>query len=295
MSVTDRKVETPPSGHRTLIGSRFSNAAEAYDREAEVQRLAAASLAQRIEAVVAPELWSDVDFCGLELGCGTGFLTRHLTTLSVAGSWTLSDIAPGMIAKCRQNLNRWSRSPRCLFNFRELDLYELSDVERYDLVVSNFSLQWMQDLQNWLPRVLKSLKPGGRFLFNTLGRNSFEAWQRKLEAAEHSQRPFPGPPNWATLEDFETVVGDFAAEHLTEFQLDSAVKNWDQRFDGILSFFRHLKAIGANSVPGAKASRLGFSELREWRNQCSDEAITLNYEVIEIQIQKSPVQRVGGR
>ncbi|WP_154399134.1 methyltransferase domain-containing protein, partial [Bordetella pertussis] len=75
------------------IGQRFDRAAARYETHAEVQRHAAEQLAERIAALPLP-----AEPRILEIGCGTGLLTRALARRLGRADWTITDIAPAMLA-----------------------------------------------------------------------------------------------------------------------------------------------------------------------------------------------------
>ena len=80
---------------RGRIAAAFGRA-DAYDDAALVQRAAAAQLARWVGQAVLP-----ANPRILELGCGTGFLTKSLSERLGRARWTVSDVAPAMVARAR--------------------------------------------------------------------------------------------------------------------------------------------------------------------------------------------------
>ncbi len=129
------------------VAYRFSAAATSYDAVAQVQRRAAERLAECVPPYPAPHHMVD-------LGCGTGVLARALLRVWPETRLTGIDLAPGMVAACRET---WP-----WHTFRCADLPTAPVPEDADAVVSSFALHWLADgpavLRDWTA----ALPPGGR-------------------------------------------------------------------------------------------------------------------------------------
>ncbi len=75
---------------RKRISRLFSRATGTYDKAAMAQRNIAAKLAIMLDEYI--QISGFVPSVGLEVGCGTGLLTRHLQRLCGTAHWTLNDI-----------------------------------------------------------------------------------------------------------------------------------------------------------------------------------------------------------
>lgn len=127
----------------------FSAAADTYQRWAVPQSQSAARLVE----LLPPEAdWRLV----LDAGCGTGVLLGHLVERFPAASLVGVDIAPGMIESCRQTLGG---SPR--LSLVVADLEEFRHKQPFDLVASNFCLQWLPDTARSIARLGRLLRPAG--------------------------------------------------------------------------------------------------------------------------------------
>lgn len=131
------------------IRDNFSRAAAAYDAWASHQKLAAARLAGhipdhgRVKAI-------------LELGCGTGLLTGHLSRRFPHARITALDPAPGMIQRCRSN-----PETATLARYVETGAEDFKPGRPCDLVASSLSFQWFPDREAILHTMAASLSPGG--------------------------------------------------------------------------------------------------------------------------------------
>jgi DNA-binding transcriptional MerR regulator len=105
----------------------------------------------------------------LEIGCGDGTLwIDNLTKLPPHIHITLSDISEGMLRDARRSIGM--NDPR--FSFEAFDCHCIphKDVS-YDLIIANHVLFYCEDLQTVCSEVMRSLKPGGRFICSTYGSN----------------------------------------------------------------------------------------------------------------------------
>ncbi len=150
------------------IASSFGAAVETYDLAAVLQRHAARRLADRIIRLRLP-----AGFRALEIGAGTGWLARRLCDRLGAGEWVISDLSPEMLERCRANLGAVSNT-----SFRCMD-GEFPDIDGpFDLIFSNLTFQWFDDIRAAVPRLAGLLAPGGSLAFTTMTRDSAREWRR---------------------------------------------------------------------------------------------------------------------
>lgn len=192
------------------IAARFGARAGSYEQHAGLQMAVAGRLAALLPDFDRPHV--------LELGCGTGLLSRHLVARYPRGNFVLTDAAPAMIAECRRNLSG-TRGPR--IRYEVMDAGEAGDHMGLDLIVSSMALHWLPDPAATLERLRALLAPRGMLLFATLGPNSFVEWRAILDAES-----LP-----SGIADIPTLPGIVEEEHLTPDN-DS------------LSFLRRMKAVG---------------------------------------------------
>jgi trans-aconitate 2-methyltransferase len=105
----------------------------------------------------------------IDLGCGTGELTRILHEKFQIGETLGVDSSAKMIEKAivqgkisEQTLPSANETRRLRFEIGDIENF--SAVGQYDLIFSNAALQWCGDHENLFTRLKRALKPGGQLL-----------------------------------------------------------------------------------------------------------------------------------
>lgn len=224
------------------IGARFGASAGGYDRHAGVQREVASRLAARIARLdlpVRPRI--------LEIGCGTGLLTRMLGEHFPEADWTITDVSPAMLEQARRRLRLGG-----------VARYQVMDGENpgleggpggFDLICSSMALQWFDDPAQGLARLAALLAPAGHLAVALPVAGTFAEWRRAHETAGLCPRtiPFPRPG------DLRMACESMAARIDVERIVDEC--------GGALAFLRGLKGVGA-TVSRAGSRPLSLPALR---------------------------------
>lgn len=105
----------------------------------------------------------------LDIGCGDGKITAHISKLVPDGSVLGIDISPDMISFAR--LRHSSDLFRNL-RFEQGDALDLRFQEEFDIVVSFACLHWIRDHLSVLKGICRSLVPSGRMLVQCGGRGN---------------------------------------------------------------------------------------------------------------------------
>ena len=122
----------------------------------------------------------------VDLGCGTGELTRQLADALPNSDVTGLDSSPQMLEKAGS-----FSSPN--LRFVQGDQAQLTG--EWDLVFSNAALQWSENHAQLIPRIFRALKPGGQIVVQVPSNHNHISHQIIRETAN--------------AEPFRTILGGF--------------------------------------------------------------------------------------
>jgi len=136
---------------KSNVAANFSAAANTYNSWAEVQVLSAKDLiAQLPESISARR--------GLDIGCGTGLLSRMLIERFGDLRLTGIDLAPAMADTCRQ---QWPPNTGHKFICTDAEAYSTDNL--FDVIASNFAFQWFDNKDQTIAHFTRQLNAGGVF------------------------------------------------------------------------------------------------------------------------------------
>ena len=211
------------SGRKQRISDAFGAAADHYDDHAGPQRMAAAlvaDLAQRQRPGAVERI--------LEIGCGTGLLTRDIQARWPTAELIVTDLSPAMLDKVQMG---GLVAGTFLAMDGEAPLFE---GEWFDLILSSLSFQWFEQLDAAIARLVGLLRPGGSLIFSTMGQGSFSRWR----AAHAACGLTAGVADYPALDDLRAILAGYADAFA--FDEDYALPCGDAR-----GLIKHLKGIGA--------------------------------------------------
>ncbi len=240
------------TGAGVLI-NRFARAVTTYESQAIVQRSAAEYLAERLGVhfhTLAPRI--------LEIGCGTGFLTRKLMARFSPSELVLNDLCPDM-GICFSNLPRTKFIPG--------DACAIAWDGQYDAIASSSAVQWFSDLNAFVRRCAEALHPQGLLAISGFGPQNL----REIKALTGHGLTYP---------DFDTFVSAFATDFVP---LETAHRTEVLHFADASAVLRHLKetgvtATGATAQPWTRARMEALSEAYAAQFPSPEGGVTLTYE-----------------
>ncbi|HEX7853194.1 MAG TPA: methyltransferase domain-containing protein [Sphingobium sp.] len=239
------------------IADAFGRAAASYDDAAAPQRQAAALLADLARQQRLPERPRI-----LEIGCGTGILTRHIRTIWPSADLVVSDLSPDMVGQA-------ARGAMIAGTFLSMD-GETPPFEGpwFDLILSSLAFQWFGDLPAAIARLSALLRPGGSLIFSTMGADSFAEWRSAHDRAGERA----GTPDYPGLADLKHTLSPYRDAFAFE-------EHWAYDFGGAKGFMTHLKGIGA-TVPEQTHAALSPSAMRAVIRAFDEEGSKLTYHVL---------------
>ncbi len=223
---------------RAEIKRAFNRAATQYDDFAFLQREVGARLFQRLDfmQLAATQI--------VDLGAGTGFFAEQLEKRFRQARVLLVDYAHGMLAHARSKHTRWfSRAHYVCADAQRLCLADQS----VDLIFSNLTLQWCEDLPAVFRECRRILRPEGLLLFTTLG----PATLHELRAAWAQVDSRPHVNLFLDMHEVGDALihGGFASPVLDREDLILT-------YSDIVPLMRDLKGIGAHNSNEARARGL---------------------------------------
>ncbi len=235
--------------------SAFSRAARRYDEVAVLQREIGRRMIERLELVkLQPEVVLDV-------GAGTGIATVELARCYRKALVIALDFALPMLQRVRRR-GSWLRRPHCVCG--DQDALPLADGS-VDLIYSNVSLQWSNDLEQTFRELLRVLRPGGLLMFTTFGPDTLKelrgAWG-SVDGYSHVN-PFP---------DMHDVGDALVKSRFAEPVMD--VDRMVLTYGKVEGLMRDLKMLGAHNVTSGR--RRGLT------GKGSMEAMKAAYEVYRV-------------
>jgi malonyl-CoA O-methyltransferase len=146
-----------------LIIRKFGKSIDTYDDNAHAQKKIANKLSVLISA-----LYSRTPENILEIGCGTGLLTKNIHSLFPDAYYYLNDIneKSGFLMR--------SLFPGNNFTFISGDAQSIDFPYGIDLIVSSSTLQWFDNLSVFVTKAYQNLLPEGYMFLSTFGKNNLK-------------------------------------------------------------------------------------------------------------------------
>ncbi len=146
-----------------LIKRAFNRRAVRYNQSAEILRLLADRMLERLDLIkITPTTI-------LELGCATAYCARQLKQRYTDATIYAADISLAMLQQAQQNP---SLKPSHYIN---ADAHALPFADHsIDLIMANMLLHWCHDIGLVIAEMRRVLKPNGLVLFNLLGPDSLQ-------------------------------------------------------------------------------------------------------------------------
>lgn len=243
--------------NKTFIKDAFGSAAKTYEQQAPVQKWTAGLLRQYVESLGLTNVHNI-----LEIGCGTGFLTREVMDIFPDANWTVTDLSADMLETCQQNIPVKA-------TFSQMDGEYPTVDGPFDLIVSSLAMQWFVDLPAGLGRLSDLLSPHGHMVFTTLGSKSFQEWRNCLEdlALPVGLHDYPSLQEAQSFDLTGRIIG-----------FSSRIKKQD--YQNGFAFLKALKSIGAQS-PKSGYRTMNAKEMRKVINHLDQkDECAMTYEIL---------------
>ncbi len=145
--------------NKELVHDRFAKNLDNYNENAKIQK----RMAERLLTFVKNRSPKKV----LEIGCGTGFLTKQINENLKFESYRAIDI----VEECKTYIQEISQN--IIFTPADIENFLNENNETFDLIISNASLQWVEDFEGVINSLKNRLNPNGELVFSTFGNENF--------------------------------------------------------------------------------------------------------------------------
>ena len=152
-----------PKINKNSLAKRFGKSKNSYENATPIQE----KMAQFLITKIAKRLEKKEVFSILEIGCGTGRLTRKLISQFPKAEIIAIDISKEMLAKA----SKATKQPVYVNADAEEFIHSLSN--KFDLIVSNAAIQWFEKPEIALPKLYTLLKPQGFLALATFANKTF--------------------------------------------------------------------------------------------------------------------------
>ncbi|WP_003540760.1 malonyl-ACP O-methyltransferase BioC [Desulfotomaculum nigrificans] len=226
---------------KNVLKKNFSRNAVNYDTYAVIQKKMAHQLLKTI-SFEHKDTHDSINI--LDIGCGTGYFTEQLVRCYPNANITAVDIAPGMIEYARKKL----RSKKIEFLCADIEEVEIN--RKYDLIVSNATFQWFNQLEQTIIKLDAMLKNSGMLAFSTFGPMTFNELHRSYKMAGDKLNlvidSLPGQ-KFFSCEDLLNICQRSLADTSFSYKVTSLEKYEYEYFDTVRDFLKSVKKIGANN------------------------------------------------
>ncbi|PJG83667.1 malonyl-ACP O-methyltransferase BioC [Caviibacterium pharyngocola] len=239
----------------------FSQALTTYDEQAQAQQQINRRLTDILLAQGARQFARL-----LEIGCGTGQLTRLLCAELQVEQWHLNDL-------CRTEPQIAEILHGQDYRFYCADAEHYTFPAQYDLIVSASAVQWFDDPLDFVTRSRALLKPDGYLLFSTFAPQNLA----EIRALTSVGLNYPHLQQWQ-----DALQKDFKVLHLQQ-------QNIRLIFSSPLAVLQHLKATGVTAVGQGHWTKTQLQQFsQDYRHNFADSAgkVRLTYQPIFVLAQK---------
>lgn len=261
------------------VAGRFSAAAPTYAEAASVQQRVADEMANALRGLSAPGRI-------LEIGCGTGVLTRKLVEGFPQARITAVDVAPGMINQARSSF----RDQAVEWVVQDARNYRSDN--SFQLIVSSSALHWLPPFAETFRHLAGMLSDGGHLVAALMVEGTLDA------LAEVRGRVVPGSPPAVRLPSVDAVLDAVSRAGLRLG--GSEIRVFREKYTSVEAMLQGLRAQGVTGKAEADARPLNRVQIQamidDYRERWTDPdgSATAAYRVLFLHADKGYANSESG-
>jgi len=229
---------------KSLVRRSFDRAAAGYEQVAVLQREVGKRLVERLDLI------SMIPHRILDLGAGCGGATNALMERYPDGRLVALDLSESMLRQAGRNALRQKRPAYICGDMENIPCVS----SKFDLIFSNLTLQWCNDVGRALGEFARLLRPGGMVLFTTFGPDTL----KELRAS------------WSKVDSHTHVNGFFDMHDIGDALMQCGLaepvmdtETFTLTYPSLNKLMGDLKAMGAHNVTAGRPRGLtGKGKLR---------------------------------
>lgn len=239
--------------NKALVKKRFSKSLKTYEDNAVIQKIMAKKL---IELLVLKEYNSI-----FEIGCATGILTKEIKKNLTFKEYIANDI----VEKSQEYINKIIYPNIFLGG----DIEEIELNKKYNLIISNASLQWCNDIEKVLEKLINSLEEKGTLAISIFGDNNL----KEIKDIFHLEN------NTYSLNKLKESLAKYKLITFEEEEIKV-------EFENPIMVLKHLKLTGVNAIKEVVLSKKKLQEFEEeyTKKYQNNGKVILTYNPVYIQI-----------
>lgn len=224
--------------NKNRVSQRFGKKCLSYHQHAGIQKEIAQILASKI--ISNPDINMHKV---LEVGCGTGFLTKEILRQFNPSKYFLNDLSLEMLEVCSQLSYKYFQ----VFDYLPGDAESIAFPKQVNLLISASTMQWFDDPSCFIQKVSDSLASDSYFAFSTFGPQNF----REIKTLTSYSLNYLYRNEWHQLlnDDFE-IIESFEWQQSLFFE------------DGI-QVLKHIKQTGVNGLNSHSFDRKSLREFAQ--------------------------------
>lgn len=237
---------------KQLLKERFSKNIGTYEDNAVIQK----QMVNKLLSFLKTNHYNNV----LELGCGTGLLTKNLITNISFDSY----VAVDFVEKCELYIKEIDKNINFICD--DIEHFIANTNTKYDLIISNATFQWIEDLEKFFCIMISRLSKNGILLFSTFGISNFKELSIFLN----------NKLNYISVNNLKIILPNSEVEE----DILSIT------FDNPLDVLKHIKYTGVNGISKKKWTKKNVSNfIQQYPRSCMDEVV-LTYNPIYVKYVK---------